>query len=88
MGKENRRTWKVKLTRGDGTVCRWTFVCTLNHARDLIKGYVQSCVYDCSWTMTDGEIMIEGKSEIHENRRGEKLSWSRKEMPIGESVEG
>ena len=82
MGKENKRTWKVKLTRGDGTVCRWTFVCTLNHARDLIKGYVQSCVYDCSWTMTDG------KSEIYENVRGEKLSWSRKEMPIGESVEG
>lgn len=53
----------------------------------LEKGYVQSCVYDCSWTMTDGEIMIEGKSEIYENGRGEKLSWSRKEMPIGESVE-
>ena len=48
----------------------------------------RSCVYDCSWTMTDGEIMIEGKSEIYENVRGEKLSWSRKEMPIGESVEG
>lgn len=82
MGKESRRIWKVKLTRGDGTVCRWTFVCTLNHARDLIKGYVQSCVYDCSWTMTDGEMMIEGKSEIHENGRDEKLSWSRKEMPM------
>ena len=87
MGKGNRRTWKVKLTRSDGTVLQWTFVCTLSHARDLVKGYVQSCVYDCSWTMTDGEITIEGKSEIYEDRRGEKISWIRKKASIDESVE-
>ncbi len=88
MGKENERTWKVGLIRTDGAVCRWTFVCTLSHARDLIKGYVQSCAYDCSWMMTDGEIMIEGKSEINENARGGKISWSRKGTVTGGKIEG
>lgn len=88
MGKENEKTWNVELTRTDGQVCRWTFICSLSHARDLIKGYVQSCDYDCSWTMTDGEIMIEGKSEINENGRGEKISWNRKELVQGRCVEG
>lgn len=82
------KEWKVELTRTDGTVCRWMFVCTLSHARDLIKGYVQSCVYDCFWTMTDGEVMFEGKSEINENYRGEKISWYRKKIADSEKIEG
>lgn len=67
--RANERTWRVVLTRTDGVTCRWTLVGTLQHVRDVVKGYVEGCAYDCEWTMTDGEMTIEGKSETLESGR-------------------
>lgn len=67
--KKNEKTWRVVLTRTDGVTCRWTLVGTMNHVRGVVKGYVQGCEHDCEWTMTDGDVVIEGKSETMENGR-------------------
>ena len=55
--------WAVMLTATDGRVCRWEFKgCTLTHVKDLIRGYVESCPYDCDWTIRGGGMTIRGKS--------------------------
>lgn len=55
--------WAVMLTATDGRVCRWEFWnCTLTHVKDLISGYVESCPYDCDWTIRGGGMTIRGKS--------------------------
>mgnify|MGYP001037639686 FL=1 len=55
--------WAVMLTATDGRVCRWEFQkCTLTHVKDIIKGYVESCPYDCDWTIRGGGMKIQGKS--------------------------
>lgn len=55
--------WAVMLTATDGRVCRWEFWnCTLTHVKDLIRGYVESCPYDCDWTIRGGGMTIRGKS--------------------------
>lgn len=55
--------WAVMLTATDGRVCRWEFWnCTLTHVKDLIRGYVESCPYDCDWTIRGGGMTIRGMS--------------------------
>ena len=55
--------WAVMLTATDGRVCRWEFWnCTLVHVKDLIRGYVESCPYDCDWTIKGGGMTIRGMS--------------------------
>ncbi len=55
--------WAVMLTATDGRVCRWEFWnCTLTHVKDLIRGYVGSCPYDCDWTIRGGGMTIRGMS--------------------------
>ena len=55
--------WAVMLTATDGRVCRWEFwKYTLTHVKDLIKGYVESCPYDCDWTIRGNGMKIQGKS--------------------------
>lgn len=55
--------WAVMLTATDSRVCRWEFwKCTLTHVKDLIRGYVESCPYDCDWTIRGGGMTIRGKS--------------------------
>lgn len=55
--------WAVMLTATDGRVCRWEFKkYTLAHVKDIIKGYVESCPYDCNWTIRGNAMKIQGKS--------------------------
>lgn len=55
--------WAVMLTATDGRVCRWEFRnAPLAHIKDLIKGYVESCPYDCDWTIMGGGMKIKGQS--------------------------
>lgn len=55
--------WAVMLTATDGRECRWEFKgCTLTHVKDLIRGYVESCPYDCNWTIRGGGMTIRGMS--------------------------
>lgn len=55
--------WAVMLTATDGRVCRWEFWgCTLTHVKDLIRGYVGCCPYDCDWTIRGGGMTIKGYS--------------------------
>lgn len=55
--------WSVLLTATDGRACHWRFWrCTLTHVKDLIKGYVESCPYDCDWTIRGGGMTIRGQS--------------------------
>lgn len=55
--------WAVMLTATDGRVCRWEFRnATLAHVKDLIKGFVESCPYDCDWTIMGGGMKIKGQS--------------------------
>lgn len=55
--------WAVMLTRTDGRVCRWEFwKCTLAHVKDIVKGYVESCPYDCDWTIRGNGMKIQGRS--------------------------
>ena len=60
----NRKdVWAVMLTATDGRECRWEFKgCTLVHVKDLIRGYVESCPYDCDWTIKGGGMTIRGMS--------------------------
>lgn len=87
MNGKNKE-WRVELVRADGIVCRWSFKRNLNGARDLVREYVRSCPYDCEWTMTDGEIMIEGRSETREDGRGNCISWNGKDMAEGKKIAG
>ena len=84
----NNKEWRVELVRTDGTVCRWSLKCSLDGARDLVNGYVRSCPYDCEWTMTNGEIMIEGRSETREDGRGNHISWNSKDVAEGNKIAG
>lgn len=53
----------VMLTATDGRVCRWMFGrCTLAHVKELIKGYVEACHYDCEWTIKGDGKTIQGRS--------------------------
>lgn len=55
--------WAVMLTATDGRVCRWEFWnCTQKHVKDLVRGYVESCPYDCDWTIKGGGMTIRGMS--------------------------
>lgn len=55
--------WAVMLTATDGGVCRREFWnCTLTHVKDLIRGYVGGCPYDCDWTIRGGGMTIGGMS--------------------------
>ena len=55
--------WAVMLTATDGRVCRWEFKgCMLTHVKDMIRGYVESCPYDCDWTIRGGGMTIRGMS--------------------------
>lgn len=55
--------WAVMLTATDGRVCRWEFKkCTLTHVKDIVRGYVESCPYDCDWTIRGGGMKIQGRS--------------------------
>ena len=87
MNGKNKE-WRVELVRADGIVCRWSFKRNLNGARDLVREYVRSCPYDCEWTMTDGEIMIEGRSETREDGRGNHISWNGKDIAEGKKIAG
>ena len=87
MNGKNKE-WRVELVRADGIVCRWSFKRNLNGVRDLVKEYVRSCPYDCEWTMTDGEIMIEGRSETREDGRGNHISWNGNDMAEGKKIAG
>ena len=60
---DQSKAWAVMLTATDGRVCRWEFRgCTLTRVKDLVRGYVESCPYDCDWTIRGGGMKIEGKS--------------------------
>ena len=63
--------WAVMLTATDGRVCRWEFWnCTLTHVRELIKGYVESCPYDCDWTIKGGGMTVRGMSRQDDFGKG------------------
>lgn len=57
----NKTTWNVQLERTDGVVCKWTFEkYTLKKVKDIIKGYVECCCYDCIWKIMGDNKIIEG----------------------------
>ncbi len=61
--KDPSKVWAVLLTATDGRECRWEFRgCTLTHVKDLVRGYVESCPYDCDWTIQGGGMEIQGRS--------------------------
>lgn len=66
MVKAKKGTWHVELEATDGRECYWRFEnCTLSHVRNIVKGYVESCVYDCKWTIqgiTYTAVLITGES--------------------------
>lgn len=63
MNEDGKKAWAVMLTATDGRACRWEFWgCTLTHVKDLVRGYVESCPYDCDWTITGGGMTIKGYS--------------------------
>ena len=44
--------WRVELIRSDGLVCKWQFDnCSKQLAKGLVKGYIESCPYDCKYTI-------------------------------------
>ena len=60
---EQTREWSVKLTASDGREYGWKFEgCTLSHVKDLVRGYVESCPYDCAWTISGGGMDLAGRS--------------------------
>jgi len=59
--------------------------CTLTHVKDLIKGYVESCPYDCDWTIRGGGMKIQGKSR--QDDYGHACVWHTKDK-CGKKVAG
>lgn len=58
----HKETWKIELTATDGRHCHWTFEnMTLHRVKDIIKGYVDSCPYDCEWVISGASARICGK---------------------------
>lgn len=63
MNKKKESTWFVKLTATDGRVCHWRFDNhSLARVHDLVRCYVESCPYDCDWTIIGNDMKIEGQS--------------------------
>ena len=59
--------------------------CTLAHVKDLVRGYVAGCPYDCDWTIRGGGMKIQGRSRQDDSGRAGVLARKR---PCGKKIAG